>query len=192
MLLFQLSRLHFSWKKHVSLDVERSIVLLERLDTRGAWWQERKKLSLSHLLPEKHQHSPGLSHYNHLKQSWNKINTGVIFWAKSKIKKKAHILSTNSSWSCECKANLQPDFWMWLLDLCAQTFLMPVSALTLPLSYSASSATFVCFNLNFQKAPANLQSKRRALTLWTTKGIKLMQFISTEACNIQWYSESMF
>lgn len=87
-LLFQLSRLHFSWKKHVSLDVESSMVLLERLDTRGAWWQERKKLSLPHLLPEKHQHSPGLSHYNHLKQSWNKINTGVIFWAKSKKRKK--------------------------------------------------------------------------------------------------------
>lgn len=55
--------------------------------------------------------------------------------------------------------------YSWLLsvaDGCAQ---VPVWAPPLPLSYSASLATFSCFNLNFQKTPANFPSECRAVTL---------------------------
>lgn len=70
MLLFQLSRLHVSWKKHISLDVERSLMFLKRLDIHTVLNASREKSSdLPHLLLKCGWCLPGLSHYTLLEQS---------------------------------------------------------------------------------------------------------------------------
>ena len=113
------------------------------------------------------------------------------FLVKIKIKKPptcwtqmlCRVASAREIYSPSCKCGC----WIYAPRLLWGSF----GALTLPFSDSPSLATFAYFNLNFQKAPVTFQSEHRAITLWTTTGIRLMQFISTEPCNIRWYTESV-